>query len=118
LFHGESAFGVILEGVLDLMETFTGYLSGTVSFVRVGAFAISHAALCMAVFLIVGMMSKLPVSGLWQAIIIIIGNVIVIAFEGMVAGIQCIRLEYYELFGKYFSGEGVEYKPFNLANKK
>jgi Archaeal/vacuolar-type H+-ATPase subunit I len=118
LFHGESAFGVVLEGVLDLMETFTGYLSGTVSFVRVGAFAISHAALCMAVFLIVGMMSKLPVSGLWQAIIIIIGNVIVIAFEGMVAGIQCIRLEYYELFGKYFSGDGVEYKPFNLAEKK
>ena len=83
-----------------------------------GAFAISHAALCMAVFLIVGMMSKLPVHSLWQAIIIVIGNVIVIAFEGMVAGIQCIRLEYYELFGKYFSGDGVEYKPFSLADKK
>ena len=118
LFHGESPFGILLEGVLDLMETFTGYMSGTVSFIRVGAFAISHAALCMAVFLIVGMLSKLPLSSLWQAIIIIVGNVIVIAFEGMVAGIQCIRLEYYELFGKYFSSEGVEYKPFSLANKK
>ena len=118
LFHGESPFAMLLEGVLDLMETFTGYMSGTVSFIRVGAFAISHAALCMAVFLIVGMLSKLPLSSLWQAIIIIVGNVIVIAFEGMVAGIQCIRLEYYELFGKYFSSEGVEYKPFNLANKK
>ena len=118
LFHGESPFGILLEGVLDLMETFTGYMSGTVSFIRVGAFAISHAALCMAVFLIVGMLSKLPLSSLWQAIIIVVGNVIVIAFEGMVAGIQCIRLEYYELFGKYFSSEGVEYKPFSLANKK
>ena len=86
------------------METFTGYISGTVSFVRVGAFAISHAALCMAVFLIVGMVSKLPGGTLWEAVIIVVGNIVVIAFEGMVAGIQCIRLEYYELFGKYFSG--------------
>ena len=118
LFHGESPFGVLLEGIIYLMETFTGYISGTVSFVRVGAFAISHAALCMAVFLIVGMMSRLPVSSLWQAIVIVVGNVVVIAFEGMVVTIQCIRLEYYELFGKYFSGEGVEYKPFRLAERK
>ncbi len=118
LFHDESAFGVLLEGVIDLMETFTGYISGTVSFVRVGAFAISHAALCMAVFLIVGMMSKLPGSTLWQFIIIVIGNVMVIAFEGMVAMIQCIRLEYYELFGKYFSGAGVAYAPFRLDERK
>jgi V/A-type H+-transporting ATPase subunit I len=72
----------------------------------------------MAVFLIVGMMSRLPVSSLWQAIVIVVGNVVVIAFEGMVVTIQCIRLEYYELFGKYFSGEGVEYKPFRLAERK
>lgn len=117
-FHGESAISVVLEGVIDLMETFTGYISGTVSFVRVGAFAISHAALCMAVFLIVGMVSKLPGGTLWEAVIIVVGNIVVIAFEGMVAGIQCIRLEYYELFGKYFSGEGVEYRPFRLAERK
>ena len=118
LCNGESLFAIVLEGIIDLMETCTGYMSGTVSFVRVGAFAISHAALCMAVFLIVGMVSKLPGSTLWQAIIIVVGNVAVIGFEGMVAGIQCIRLEYYELFGKYFSGEGVAYRPFSLAGKK
>ena len=45
----ESFLNIILEALIELMETFTGYLSGTVSFVRVGAFAISHAALCLAV---------------------------------------------------------------------
>ena len=110
----ESFLNIILEALIELMETFTGYLSGTVSFVRVGAFAISHAALCLAVYSIVGLMDNVPGGRLWSLIVIIFGNALVICFEGMVAMIQCVRLEYYELFGKYFSGGGIEYKPFKL----
>ncbi|NLG13081.1 MAG: hypothetical protein GX561_02605, partial [Lentisphaerae bacterium] len=51
-------------------------------------------------------------------LVIIVGNIIIIAFEGMVAMIQGLRLEYYELFGKFFSGSGVAYKPFDLKNDK
>jgi V/A-type H+-transporting ATPase subunit I len=118
LFHGTSVFSTVLEGIIETMETLTGYLSGTVSFVRVGAFAISHAALSMAVFLIVGMLDNLPGGFLWKTLVIIVGNIIIIAFEGMVAMIQGLRLEYYELFGKFFSGSGVAYKPFDLKNDK
>ena len=102
------------------METFTGYISGTVSFVRVGAFAISHAALCLAVFSIVKMIHSSNMRGgvVVSAIVIIVGNLLVIAFEGMVAMIQGVRLEYYELFSRYFSGGGVEYKPFQIDNNK
>ena len=120
--HGEgeqeSLFNVILESCIELMETFTGYISGTVSFVRVGAFAISHAALCLAVFSIVKMIHSSNMRGgiVVSAIVIVLGNVLVIAFEGMVAMIQGVRLEYYELFSKYFSGGGVEYKPFQIDN--
>ena len=114
----ESLFNVLLEACIELMETFTGYLSGTISFVRVGAFAISHAALCLAVFSIVKMIhgSNLRGGFIVSAIVIVLGNLLVIAFEGMVAMIQGVRLEYYELFSKYFSGGGVEYKPFQINN--
>ncbi len=110
---------MFLEACIELMETFTGYISGTVSFVRVGAFAISHAALCLAVYSIVGMIHKENVPGgqAISTIVIIIGNVLIIAFEGMVAMIQGVRLEYYELFGKYFNGGGIAYKPFQIENE-
>lgn len=109
---------VFLSACIELMETFTGYISGTVSFVRVGAFAISHAALCLAIFSIVKMVRTENVAGgpVVSFLVIILGNVLVIAFEGMVAMIQGIRLEYYELFGKYFSGSGVAYRPFQIED--
>lgn len=113
IFHG-GAMGVILESCIGVMETLTGYLSGTVSFVRVGAFAISHASLCFAVFKIAELLENVPLSGMFQLLVIALGNALVICFEGMVAMIQGVRLEYYELFGKFFSGGGVEYRPFNL----
>lgn len=120
--HGEEEglINMVLEACIELMETFTGYISGTVSFVRVGAFAISHAALCMAVFSIVNMMKDMKFSGsiVISALVIIFGNILIICFEGMVAMIQGVRLEYYELFGKYFNGGGIAYKPFQINDKK
>lgn len=113
--HG-GALEIVLESCIELMETFTGYISGTVSFVRVGAFAISHAALCLAIFSIVSLLKEMPMGGALSLLVIIFGNILVIAFEGMVAMIQGIRLEYYELFGKYFSGGGVLYSPFQIGD--
>lgn len=113
----EGVLNIILEGAINVMETLTGYLSGTVSFVRVGAFAISHAALCMAVFTIMRLAGNLPGGTLFKALIAIGGNLLVICFEGMVAAIQCVRLEYYEMFARYFQGGGRPYKPFTLKQK-
>ena len=107
-------FSGLLEGVIDTMETLTGYLSGTVSFIRVGAYAISHAALCLAVYSIMGMLNDVPGNFFFKLLVAVIGNVIIIAFEGMVAAIQCVRLEYYEMFSRFFQGGGVEYKPFKI----
>ena len=51
-------------------------------------------------------------------LVIVLGNALVICFEGMVAMIQGVRLEYYELFGKFFTGGGVEYRPFSLRERQ
>jgi len=114
LFNGESAFTVAVESIVETMETLTNYLSGTLSFIRVGAFAISHAALCLAVFTILGVMDKIPVIGFLKPLVFVLGNLLIIGFEGMVAAIQCLRLEYYELFSRFFQGGGTAFKPFSL----
>lgn len=110
----EGWLNILLEAAITVMETLTGCLSGTVSFVRVGAFAISHAALCMAVFTIMQLVGSLPGGSLFKVLTAIGGNVLVICFEGMVAAIQCVRLEYYEMFARYFQGGGKPYHPFKL----
>ncbi len=117
-FYQSNVFNVFLEGGIELMETLTGYLSGTVSFVRVGAFAISHAALCLAVFAIVGMLKDITLGSVMSIIVAILGNLLIILFEGMVAAIQCVRLEYYELFSRFFQGGGVVYQPFQIEENK
>ncbi len=117
-FYQSNAFSVFLEGGIELMETLTGYLSGTVSFVRVGAFAISHAALCLAVFAVVGMLKDMTLGGVMAVLAAVLGNLLIIAFEGMVAAIQCVRLEYYELFSRFFQGGGVVYQPFRLEEEE
>ncbi len=115
--YRSSFMDLFLEGSIELMETLTGYLSGTVSFVRVGAFAISHAALCLAVFAIIGMLKDLSFGTFFSILVAIFGNLLIILFEGMVAAIQCVRLEYYELFSRFFQGGGKAYHPFHFSEQ-
>ncbi len=107
----------IMETVIEVMEIMTGYLGNTVSFIRVAAFALAHVGLFIAVFSLVEMvMVKGGVSGvIYSTLILIVGNAVIIALEGMIVTIQAIRLEYYEFFGKFFMGGGVAYKPIGLG---
>ena len=85
-------------------------LSNTISFIRVGAFALNHAGLFIAFVTMANMMK----SSIGSIAVLVIGNIIVIGLEGLVVFIQGLRLEYYELFSKYYEGGGVEYKPVRL----
>ena len=80
--------------------------SNTISFVRLAAFAINHVGLCMAIYILSDM-----VGGAGSVIVGIIGNLIVIALEGLIVAIQVLRLEYYELFSRFYTGDGKEYIP-------
>jgi V/A-type H+-transporting ATPase subunit I len=105
----------IMETVIEVIEIITGYLGNTVSFIRVAAFALAHVGLFIAVFSLVDMVKDKSAGFLYSALILIVGNAVIIALEGMVVTIQAIRLEYYEFFGKFFMGGGVAYKPIGLG---
>jgi len=104
----------LVQGFFELFETFIGYASNTLSFVRLGAFAVAHAGLSMVVFILADMLSSGAMGGVLRIAVIVAGNIVVIGFEGLVVGIQTLRLEYYELFGKFFKGEGVSFKPVTM----
>lgn len=113
LIHGSVAeLGV--ESFFELFEALISYISNTLSYVRLGAFAVAHAGLSMVVFLLADMVGSGQAGGLLRWIVILIGNIVVIGFEGLIVAIQTLRLEYYELFGKFFKGEGVPFKPLTL----
>jgi V/A-type H+-transporting ATPase subunit I len=48
------------------------------------------------------------------AVLFAIGTAVALALEGMVATIQALRLEYYELFSRVFEEEGRPFTPFVL----
>ncbi len=104
----------IMELIVELLEIFSGYLSNTLSFMRVAGLGIGHVSL-MAAF---GTIAGLTSSGIASIIIIILGNALVIALEGLSAGIQALRLNYYEFFSRYFTGKGIAYNPVSLRNRK
>jgi len=76
----------------------------------------SHAALLVAAFMLAAEVQRLlPGGSLWGVVIIIMGNLAAIILEGIIASVQALRLEYYEFFGKFFSGNGRAFEPFRLT---
>lgn len=113
LLHGSKVeFGV--QAFFELFETLIGYVSNTLSYVRLGAFAVAHAGLSLVVLILAQMFSGEGGPSFASIVVIVFGNLAVIGFEGLIVAIQTLRLEYYELFGKFFSGEGVPFKPLAL----
>lgn len=112
----ENGFGTyLISGVVELIEVISGYLSNTVSFVRVGAFALSHAVLNFTILTLTQMVGgEKTVAGI---VILILGNALIIVLEGMIVAIQVIRLQYYEFFSKFFHETGREFKPFTFSFK-
>jgi V/A-type H+-transporting ATPase subunit I len=89
-------------------------VANTFSFLRVAAFALSHAALSYIVFVLQDIVSGLPGAFLWSPIVFVIGTAVILALEGLIVTIQILRLEYYEFFTKFFRAEGTRYEPFRL----
>lgn len=108
--YKESMRDYYIESGFGIFETLLSMMSNTISFIRVGAFALNHVGLFIA-FLTIADMLK---GGAGSIAVLILGNIIVIGLEGMVVFIQGLRLEYYELFSKYYMGTGIEYSPVKL----
>lgn len=98
-----------VQSIFELMEVILSYFSNTISFLRIGALAIAHVGMMKVVEALAG------TGGVKTVIVYIIGNILVMALEGMIVCIQVLRLEYYEMFSRYYKGGG---KPFVSLKEK
>ncbi|TVP91659.1 MAG: ATPase [Thioalkalivibrio sp.] len=112
-FHLEASLGErILVVLIETLETVIGYISNTLSFLRVAAFSINHVALMIAVLTLAGMLGTVG-----SILMVIFGNIFVMVLEGVIVTIQVMRLQYYEGFSRYFSGDGREFAPLRLRRR-
>ena len=111
---GPGAAGLVQASV-ELFDVVVRLASNVVSFARLAAFGITHAALAGLVWQ--------GASGLWSqggaglpaaVAVFAVGNALAFALEALVAGVQALRLEYYELFSRVFLGEGRPFSPWHV----
>ncbi len=92
------------QSFFELFEVCLSFITNTISYLRVGGFVLSHAGMMLVVTLLMDM-----VSGAGSIIVAILGNIFVMCLEGMIVGIQVLRLEFYEMFSRYFKGDGIAF---------
>ena len=104
----------LIESLITLLEIFSGFLANTLSFMRVAGLGIAHVSLMTAF----QDMADMTGSIVFSTLIIIVGNVLVIVLEGLSAGINSLRLNYYEFFTRFFTGRGFAYEPIGLEGRR
>ena len=112
LVEGGDVGTYVIGAFFELFEALISLLSNSISFVRVGAFAVAHVGLSTVIFILAGLVS--PHHGIGYFVVAVVGNLFIIGFEGLIVGIQSMRLEYYEVFSKFFNGGGMKYEPLSM----
>ena len=110
---GRGAAAVAQAGI-ELFDAVTRIASNVISFTRLAAFGMMHAALGSVVFAAAGALWGGAVGDLAAALVFVLGNLVAFALELLVTAVQALRLEYYELFSRIFSGEGHAFAPWRL----
>ncbi|MCI8495989.1 MAG: ATPase [Lachnospiraceae bacterium] len=101
-----------VEALVEGFDVVLSYATNTISFVRVGAFALSHAGMMGVVMTLAGLEKGSP-----NWLVIVLGNLLVAGLEGLIVGIQVLRLEYYEMFSRFYSGSGKPFVSFKKRNQ-
>ncbi len=102
-----------IQSFFELFEMCLSYVTNTMSFLRVGAYILVHAGMMLVVFTLAEM-----VGGAGYIIVVIVGNGIVAALEALLVAIQVLRLDYYEVFSRFYMGEGRPFTPIKARKMK
>ncbi len=115
--HGKLSFIdifiITITGLIEaVLENFFRFLANTISYGRILALALAHAALIEVFILLTFMSSQINIA--FAAVVFILGTTIVVILEAIMSGIHAIRLHYYEWFTKFYHGGGIEFTPFKF----
>lgn len=106
----KSVGNFIIEGIIELFESCLTYITNTMSFLRIGGFILSHAGMMLVVSVLAG-----DGGGVGPMVVRVLGNLFVIGMEGFLVGIQVLRLEFYEIFSRFYKGDGKPFTPVTIS---
>jgi V/A-type H+-transporting ATPase subunit I len=107
----------LVQAFMDFFEVVISQLSNTLSYVRVGAFAVAHGGLSAAFFKLAELIGG-GEHGVGYWIMLVVGNIFFVTLEALIVGIQTMRLHYYEFLGKFFTGGGMRFDPLTVTPAK
>jgi len=110
----DSLINTLLHAIGQLLESIFQLIINTISFIRVGAFALAHAGLSLAVMIMANNIENIVAT----ALILFVGNVIILVLEGLVVSIQTTRLVLFEFFIRFLKGSGRMFVPLTVPKKK
>jgi V/A-type H+-transporting ATPase subunit I len=105
----------ILQAAIGGLDLVVRLGSNLVSFARLAAFGMTHAALGWVVWRgTTALWAQSWTGAVGAVVLFVVGNVVAFALEALVAGVQALRLEFYELFSRVFIGEGRPFRPWTV----
>ena len=105
----------VTQATVEVFDLVIRLASNIVSFARLAAFGLAHAALGLLVWDGTTSLWHRGGAGIAAAIVVFIaGSALAFALEALVAAVQALRLEYYELFSRIFVGQGRPFRPWRL----
>lgn len=105
----------LVQSFFELFETLLSYVTNTMSYLRVGTFVLVHAGMMLVFFTLAELLGE-PGSVAY-IIMVVFGNAFVMVLEATLVTIQVLRLEYYEMFSRFYIGDGRPFKPVRLNRK-
>ncbi|WP_127509035.1 V-type ATPase 116kDa subunit family protein [Actinoplanes solisilvae] len=107
------------QAAVQLFDLVLRIGANVVSFARLAAFGLTHAALGALVWsATTALWHRGGAAVLASVLVFVLGNALTFGLEALVAAIQALRLEYYELFSRVFEGEGRPFRPWTLSVKE
>jgi V/A-type H+-transporting ATPase subunit I len=105
----------IAQSLIEVLDAVMRVGANLISFTRLAAFGLMHAALSLVVLDGARSLWQAGAAGIAAAaVLFVVGNAAAFALEALVAGVQAMRLEYYELFSRVFAGEGEPFSPWRI----
>lgn len=115
-FHAEAGRGAtaVTQATVEIVDAGVRVVANVISFTRLAAFGLMHAALAAVVWDATAALWGGAVASVLAVLVFVLGNALTFALEALVAGVQALRLEYYELFSRIFAGEGRAFSPWHI----
>lgn len=115
--HSKSVFGKFFGGIYALYNTATGYLSDILSYSRLLALGLATGSIASVINLIGTMPENTAVKAVLLIIVFIVGHTANLAINLLGAYVHTDRLQFVELFSKFYTGGGREFAPLTTNTK-